>query len=99
MKTVSDRGEKTTLMEPLLIGHSSRHRPELTDLVRAMDCYYSNLIEGHKTHPVDIERAMRENYSKETRKRDLQLEARAHVTVRRWIDRQGRDTGRHLRNP
>lgn len=32
MKTVSDRGEKTTLMEPLLIGHSSRHRPELTDL-------------------------------------------------------------------
>ena len=89
MKTVSDRGEKTTLMEPLLIGHSSQHRPELTDLVRAMNCYYSNLIEGHKTHPVDIERAMRENYSKETRKRDLQLEARAHVTVRRWIDRDG----------
>ena len=27
----------------------------LADLVRAMNCYYSNLIEGHDTHPVDIE--------------------------------------------
>ena len=26
----------------------------LADLVRAMNCYYSNLIEGHDTHPVDI---------------------------------------------
>jgi hypothetical protein len=28
----------------------------LATLVRAMNCYYSNLIEGHDTHPVDIER-------------------------------------------
>jgi len=27
----------------------------LAELVRAMNCYYSNLIEGHDTHPVDIE--------------------------------------------
>jgi hypothetical protein len=26
----------------------------LADLVRAMNCYYSNLIEGHDTHPIDI---------------------------------------------
>jgi Fic family protein len=25
------------------------------DLVRSMNCYYSNLIEGHNTHPIDIE--------------------------------------------
>src|SRR6266705_4247760 len=31
----------------------------LADLVRAMNCYYSNLIEGHDTHPVDIERALK----------------------------------------
>src|SRR5690625_1467403 len=29
----------------------------LAGLVRSMNCYYSNLIEGHNTHPVDIERA------------------------------------------
>ena len=32
-------------------------RAPLADLVRSMNCYYSNLIEGHNTHPIDIERA------------------------------------------
>jgi Fic family protein len=58
----------------------------LADLVRAMNCYYSNLIEGHNTHPVDIERALKNDYSKDARKRDLQLEAKAHVAVQKWLD-------------
>ena len=61
----------------------------LADLVRAMNCYYSNLIEGHDTHPIDIERALRNDYSKEACKRDLQLEAKAHITVQKWIDEGG----------
>src|SRR5712691_11898310 len=67
----------------------------LADLVRAMNCYYSNLIEGHDTHPVDIERALRHDYSGDAQQRDLQLEARAHIMVQRWIDAgglQGRST-------
>ena len=35
----------------------------LSSLVRSMNCYYSNLIEGHNTHPVDIERALANDYS------------------------------------
>jgi Fic family protein len=61
----------------------------LADLVRALNCYYSNLIEGHDTHPVDIERALKNDYSKDPRKRDLQLEAKAHITVQEWIDGGG----------
>jgi Fic family protein len=61
----------------------------LADLVRSMNCYYSNLIEGHATHPVDIERALRNDYSVDLGKRNLQLEARAHVNVQRWIDAGG----------
>lgn len=61
----------------------------LADLVRAMNCYYSNLIEGHDTHPVDIERALKNDYSQDARKRDLQLEAKAHITVQKWIDGGG----------
>lgn len=61
----------------------------LAELVRAMNCYYSNLIEGHNTHPVDIERAMRNDYSADPEKRNLQLEAKAHVAVQRWIDAGG----------
>ena len=51
----------------------------LADLVRAMNCYYSNLIEGHDTHPIEIERALKGDYSKDAKKRDLQLEAKAHI--------------------
>ena len=58
----------------------------LADLVRAMNCYYSNLIEGHATHPVDIERALAGEYSQDPKKRELQHEAKAHITVQRWID-------------
>jgi Fic family protein len=65
----------------------------LADLVRAMNCYYSNLIEGHDTHPVDIERALKNDYSKDARKRDLQFEARAHIAVQQWIDRGGLNGG------
>ena len=110
-----DRGEQVSLMEPMRISETSRHRegladlavelaahaagfrrslPEgvltaLADLVRAMNCYYSNLIEGHDTHPVDIERALRNDYSANAEKRNLQLEAKAHIEVQKWIDEGG----------
>jgi Fic family protein len=61
----------------------------LADLVRSMNCYYSNLIEGHDTHPIDIERALKNDYSKDTKKRDLQKEAKAHIAVQQWIDAGG----------
>jgi Fic family protein len=68
--------------------------PSLADLVRAMNCYYSNLIEGHNTHPVDIERALKNDYSQDARRRDLQLEAKAHIAVQKWIDDGGLSGGR-----
>lgn len=61
----------------------------LADLVRSMNCYYSNLIEGHYTHPIDIERALKGDYSQDAKKRDLQLEAKAHIEVQQWIDKGG----------
>jgi len=56
------------------------------NLVRSMNCYYSNLIEGHDTHPRDIDRALHKDYSTEPRKRALQLEAVAHIEVQKAID-------------
>jgi Fic family protein len=61
----------------------------LAELVRSMNCYYSNLIEGHDTHPVDIERALKKDYSADPKKRNLQLEAAAHIAVQKWIDDGG----------
>jgi Fic family protein len=61
-------------------------RLSVGELVRSMNCYYSNLIEGHNTHPRDIDRALSADYSADPQKRDLQLEARAHIEVQRMID-------------
>jgi len=112
---VIDREEAVSMMEPLMISGTSKHRGPLNDLalelaaqsarfggslpkyaqhslanlVRAMNCYYSNLIEGHDTHPVDIERALKDDYSQNVKQRNLQLEAKAHITVQKWIDEGG----------
>jgi Fic family protein len=65
-------------------------RPELIraigDLVRSMNCFYSNLIEGHYTYPIDIDRALKEQYDTNPEKRDLQFEAKAHIEVQKEID-------------
>jgi len=58
----------------------------LADLVRVMNCYYSNLIEGHNTKPRDIERALANDLDGEESRRNLQVEARAHIQVQRMID-------------
>jgi Fic family protein len=56
------------------------------DLVRTMNCYYSNLIEGHRTHPIDIERALAQDFSIDPHQHELQLEAKAHIEVQQAID-------------
>jgi Fic family protein len=61
----------------------------LADAVRSMNCYYSNLIEGHNTHPIAIEQALNGNYDTDPKKRNLQLEAKAHIEVQKWLDNGG----------
>ncbi len=69
-------------------------RLSVADLVRSMNCYYSNLIEGHNTHPRDIDRALAADYSSDPHRRDLQLEARAHIEVQRRIDERAAELPR-----
>lgn len=95
-ESVKHRGELADLALELTAASTGFRRslPDgvvtaLSDLVRAMNCYYSNLIEGHDTHPIDIERALNEDYSRDPKKRDLQLEASAHIAVQKWIDDGG----------
>ena len=58
----------------------------LAALVRVMNCYYSNLIEGHNTRPRDIERALANDFDIDETRRNLQLEARAHIRIQEVID-------------
>lgn len=88
---LSDRLESLAVDLPLAAGRfAGRLAPQVRgavgELVRSMNCYYSNLIEGHDTHPHDIDRALAADYSANPTKRVLQLEARAHIEVQRMID-------------
>lgn len=67
-------------------------KKSMAHLVRSMNCYYSNLIEGHYTHPKDIDRALNQDYETIPEKRNLQLEARAHIEVQELINRFPRET-------
>ncbi len=58
----------------------------LAELLRLTNSYYSNLIEGNNTRPLDIERALAADLDEE--RRNLQLEAAAHVRVQREIDQR-----------
>jgi Fic family protein len=91
-----ERAEELTDMALDLIQKSatlgSRQHPvtlgSLHELLRIINSYYSNLIEGHNTHPYDIVRAMQRNYDSEPAKRNLQLESVAHIVVERQMEKR-----------
>ena len=55
----------------------------LAEIVAVMNCYYSNLIEGHNTRPREIFDAMKTQVAEH---RDLIQEALAHIKVQAMID-------------
>lgn len=60
----------------------------LRELVRAMNSYYSNRIEGHSTHPMNIERALRQDFSGEPAVARLQRLAVAHIEAERELEQR-----------
>ncbi|MBF0275804.1 MAG: Fic family protein [Nitrospinae bacterium] len=79
IELVAKASELTGCLNPIV-------RESIGKLVRSMNCYYSNLIEGHNTHPHDIDDALADKYSHDSEKRNLQKEAVAHIAVQELID-------------
>jgi Fic family protein len=59
---------------------------EVQGLVKSMNGYYSNLIEGHQTRPEDIERALRRDFSAQPKQKDLQVLHLAHLKTQTAIE-------------
>ena len=53
-----------------------------------MNSYYSNLIEGNNTSPWEIQKALRQDFSKEPAKRALQQESVAHIDAQKQMERR-----------
>ncbi len=57
----------------------------ISRVVQQMNSYYSNLIEGHKTSPLDVEKALNSNFSMDPKKKAMQQLGLAHIEVERLI--------------
>lgn len=80
-KLISDASELKASLHPIT-------RQVIADFFRPMNSYYSNLIEGRDTHPIDVAKALKSDYSNDKTKRDLQLEAIAHITLQEELSRE-----------
>lgn len=58
----------------------------IAKLLRSVNSYYSNRIEGQQTHPKDIERALRKTFSKEPAKARLQRLAISHIETQQDME-------------
>lgn len=65
---------------------SPKARAALREIVRSMNSYYSNRIEGQSTHPVNIERALRRDFSDKPDVARRQRVALAHIEAERELE-------------
>ncbi|MCC5914813.1 MAG: Fic family protein [Balneolaceae bacterium] len=79
MKVYADAAELAGMVHPIT-------RDEIARLLRHINSYYSNRIEGEHTTPSDIERAIKKEYSADEEKKRLQLLSVAHIEVQKKID-------------
>lgn len=80
-----DLARRTARLEGAL--HPITRRSVLA-LVGSMNSYYSNLIEGQRTLPKDIDRALSRHFSTDPRRRSLQQLHLAHVETQRLMEQR-----------
>ena len=61
-------------------------RERLREVVRSMNSYYSNRIEGQSTHPLNIDRALRQDFSVEPDIARRQRIAIAHIEAEKELE-------------
>ncbi len=76
---------------------------EIASVVRSMNGYYSNLIEGHTTRPIEIEAALKKKFSRDSDERNRQMLHLAHLETLEEAEKElGANTricsGEYLRN-
>src|SRR5574344_2044757 len=67
-------------------GHNKQFILAIKDLLKITNSYYSNLIESEGTHPFDIEKAMKKDFSSEKKKKDLQQLSLVHWNDPKLVD-------------
>lgn len=67
--------------------HTSQTLSAVREILRIVNSYYSNKIESEGTHPVDIERAFKKEFSNNSKERKLQLLSLAYIHTQQEIEK------------
>jgi Fic family protein len=85
--------ELLTMAEDLCIQSAQligSHAPQvlygMRELLRKVNSYYSNQIESEGTHPIDIDRATREEFSEDSKEKQLQQLSLVHIAVQKYVE-------------
>jgi Fic family protein len=69
---------------------SGSHTPQvlngIKELLRKVNSYYSNQIESEGTHPIDIDKATRKEFSSDSKERQLQQLSLVHIEVQKYVE-------------
>ena len=76
----------------LLSGYPPQIIASIKELLRITNSYYSNRIEAQSTHPIEIEKAMRKEFSSDTKEELLQRLSVAHIDTQIFIESNSLDS-------
>ncbi len=66
------------------------HAPQvlygIKELLRKVNSYYSNQIESEGTHPIDIDKATRQEFSSNSKEKQLQQLSLVHIEVQKYVE-------------
>jgi len=66
------------------------HAPQvlygIKELLRKVNSYYSNQIESEGTHPIDIDKATRQEFSSDSKEKQLQQLSLVHIEVQKYVE-------------
>lgn len=84
---IINKAEKIVIESAKLTGNlNSNVLNAIKDNLRTINSYYSNKIESEGTHPIDIERAMNNDFSTDSRELNLQHLSLVHIEVQKYVE-------------
>jgi len=67
-------------------GYNKHFINAIKDLLKITNSYYSNRIESEGTHPIDIEKAMKKEFSNNEKKKNLQQLSLIHIKIEEYLE-------------
>ncbi len=79
--------EEVCIKSATLTGsHNSQVINGIKELLRKVNSYYSNKIESEGTHPLDIDKALKKEFSSDSKEKNLQMLSLVHIEVQKYIE-------------